>query len=139
MPRIVGLDLSLTGTGIATISWDHATGQEVTVEKVGTKAPARRKGDPPPSLPQRSARLRSLAGQVAQRCVGASLVIVEGPAYSKSDSGTWDRAGLWWLVVGRLTGGGLTVVEADPTTIKTYALGKGSGAGTRSSSGTSSP
>ena len=130
MPRIVGLDLSLTGTGVARIDTRDDWPLQVEVTKVGSKAPARRKGDPPPSLGARSKRLRGLAGAIVNKCHGADLVVVEGPAYSKSDAGTWDRAGLWWLVIGRLTGAGLNVVEADPTTIKTYALGKGAGAGT---------
>lgn len=137
MTRIVGLDLSLTGTGIATLdnavhiapeNGDHS--RHITVDKITSRPPSTRKGDPPPSLPQRSARLRSLAGTITQRCVGADLVLVEGPSYGSNTAGTWDRAGLWWLIVGRLTGAGLNVVEVPPSNVKLYAVGKGAGAGT---------
>ena len=127
MTRIVGLDLSLTGTGVARV--DTAS-PVITLEKIGSKPRARKKGDPGPSLPERSARLRSLAGQIVQKCVGADLVVVEGPSYASEGAGTWDRAGLWWLVVGRLTGAGLNVVEVPPSNVKLYAVGKGAGAGT---------
>ena len=127
MTRIVGLDLSLTGTGIATVEY-HPLG--VGVARVTSKGPARRKGDPPVPLSARSLRLRRLAGGIVDRCVGADLVVVEGPSYGSEGAGTWDRAGLWWLVVARLTGAGLPVVEVPPSNVKMYALGKGSGAGT---------
>lgn len=161
MTRIVGLDMSLTGTGVATIATDPAcpscgdmvttsggrhaprcihavcryTGPgdstpRVTVAKVASKAPTRKKGDPPPALSVRSLRLRKLAGQITQQCVGAALVVVEGPSYASEGAGTWDRAGLWWLVTARLTGAGLNVVEVPPSNVKQYALGKGGGAGT---------
>ena len=161
MTRIVGLDLSLTGTGIATV--DNApvcpscggtvttsgdrhpprciravcryegpgdTAHRVAVSRVTSKGPARRKGDPPVPLSSRSVRLRRLAQQITQECAGADLVVVEGPSYASEGAGTWDRAGLWWLVVGRLTGAGLPVVEVPPSNVKMYALGKGNGAST---------
>lgn len=141
MTRIVGLDLSLTGTGVARV--ETGTGSNVigmhgkpilpatvTVSRLTSKAPARKKGAPPPALPVRSLRLRKLAGQIVETCIGADLVVVEGPSYASEGAGTWDRAGLWWLVVGRLTGAGLNVVEVPPSNVKMYALGKGGGAGT---------
>lgn len=129
MPRITGLDLSLTGSGIARATIGPVPGP-VVLERIGSTAPKRRKGDPPPTTAQRSARLRSLAGRIIERCVGSDLVVVEGPSYASEGAGTWDRAGLWWLVVGRLTGAGLNVVEVPPSNVKLYAVGKGNGAGT---------
>lgn len=141
MTVVVGLDLSLTSSGLAVIecgSGSQVVGltgaplrpPRVRVRRVESKAPPRRKGAPPVPLATRSLRLRKIAGQVTQACAGADLVVVEGPAYSRAEAGVWDRAGLWWLVIARLTGAGLNVVEADPTAVKTYALGKGGGAGT---------
>ena len=141
MTRIVGLDLSLTGTGIARV--ETGTGSNVvgmtgtpllapTVElrRITSKGPTRKKGDPPVPIGVRSLRLRKLAGQIVQAATGADLVLVEGPSYASEGAGTWDRAGLWWLIVGRLTGAGLSVVEVPPSNVKQYALGKGSGSGT---------
>lgn len=128
MTRLVGLDLSLTGTGVAQVT----TGDwaRIDLSKVASKAPTRRKSDPPVPLSTRSLRLRKLAGAIVAKCNHADLVIVEGPSYASDGAGTWDRAGLWWLVVARLTGAGINVVEVPPSNVKQYALGKGSGAGT---------
>lgn len=125
MPIVTGLDLSLTHTGVTRIAQGDALGHEVRVRSVLSKPPARRKGDPPPSVAVRSARLRRLAGEIVTLCAGSDLVCVEGPSYASQGAGTWDRAGLWWLVVGRLTGAGLNVVEIPPSNVKTYATGKG--------------
>lgn len=141
MTRIVGLDLSLTATGLARVETGAGANvvglhgkpiipATVEVRRIGSKAPAHKKGDPPPSIGSRSLRLRRLAGQITEQCAGADLVVVEGPSYASEGAGTWDRAGLWWLVVARLTGAGLNVVEVPPSNVKMYALGKGGGAGT---------
>lgn len=141
--KIVGLDLSLTATGLAHIvcgSGSQVVAMRpgggtlhppiVNVQRMGSAAPSRKKGDPPPPLGARSLRLRKLAGSITSACAGADLVVVEGPSYASEGAGTWDRAGLWWLVIARLTGAGLNVVEVPPSNVKTYALGKGGGAGT---------
>lgn len=128
MTRIVALDLSLTSTGAAALTFTpHPLApQDVTLsaQRVTSKTPQHAKGEQP-TLAQRSIRLRKLAGQITQLCVGADLVVVEGPSFASSGAGTWDRAGLWWLVTARLTGAGLQVVEIPPSSVKTYATGKG--------------
>lgn len=116
--RVVGLDLSLTGTGIAVSS-----GAVLETRRIGTKPAGQ-------DVAARSVRLRRLAGMIHEATVvpgfGApDLVLVEGPAYSTAGSGIHDRAGLWWLVVARLTGQGIPVVEVPPATVKTFATGKG--------------
>lgn len=141
MTRIVGLDLSLTATGLALVETGTGTNvvgltgsplitPRVSVRRVESKARARKKGDPPPTIGERSLRLRKIAGQITEACAGADLVVVEGPSYASEGAGTWDRAGLWWLVTARITGAGLNVVEVPPSNVKMYALGKGGGAGT---------
>lgn len=121
---VIGLDLSLTGTGVARIATSTAT-PAVAVQLVTSKARARRKGDPAPTIGERSLRLRRLAGPITELCAGANLVVVEGPSYASDSGAAHDRAGLWWLVVARLTGAGLNVVEVPPSVVKTYATGKG--------------
>ena len=118
-PRVVGLDLSLTCTGVARIDRGDALGHETQVRRVVSK-PTK-----DPTLADRSRRLRRLAGDTTALCAGASLVVVEGPSYASTSGAAHDRAGFWWLVVGRLTGAGLNVVEVPPASLKTYATGKG--------------
>lgn len=115
-PRVVGIDASLACSGVAQIGTGPGTVKVGRVVSKPTKDP---------TLSDRSRRLRRLAGNLTGLCADATLVVIEGPSYASSGAGTWDRAGLWWLVVARLTGAGLNVVEVPPSTLKTYATGKG--------------
>lgn len=122
---IVGLDLSLTSSGVARVRLDVPTSVGFApphrLHRITSKAVAGR------DTAAKSRRLRTIAGDVTQLCAGADLVLVEGPSYGSEGRGTWDRAGLWWLVVARLTGAGLNVVEVPPSNLKQYVLGKGGG------------
>lgn len=116
--RVVGLDLSLTGTGLA-----DAAGMVVEVARFGSPADDR-------TVAGRSRRLRHLAGRIHDRILLAGrpdLVVVESPAYSSSTGKAHDRSGLWWLVVARLTGSGVVVVEVTTQHLKMYATGRGTG------------
>lgn len=125
MTKIAALDLSLTCSGITRIQITPL-GAEVTVTRVESKAPKPEHV----TTASRSQRLRKIGAQVFNTVNGADLVLIEGPSFASSGAGTWDRSGLWWLVVARLTGTGHNVVEIPPSNLKTYALGRGSGAGT---------
>lgn len=119
MTAVVGLDLSLTGTGIAT------PGGLRTVTSRG-KADA--------SLRDRAIRLHDLAmtivGHVetaARRDVdGGALVVIEAPAFDSRTGHQHDRSGLWWLIVDELIGPSWALV-AEVTTggVKKYATGAG--------------
>lgn len=124
MTAVVGLDLSLTATGIAT----HEGVQTITS-----------KGKAGATLIERSARLHDLAMDVGaavdavafrHRMLhgGRVLVVVEGPSMGSSSRGGahHDRAGLWWLVVDELCGSSFAdVVEVPPALVKKYATGRG--------------
>lgn len=135
MTVIVGVDLSLTSTGIARIEAVQAVLPAYPAEDPPRTVPghrvniARVQSKPPPTsrvtLASRSLRLRKIAGEVFGYCTGADLVVIEGPSYASDSGAAHDRAGLWWMVVGRLTGQGYNVVEVPPTVLKTYATGKG--------------
>jgi hypothetical protein len=88
-PRVVGLDISLTGTGIAcSAGWCDAIG----LNGVTTKP-----------LAERDTIIVNLAYDIAQH-VGpeTALVVIEMPAYSRSGGGAHERSGLWWRVVHHL-------------------------------------
>lgn len=119
-PRIVGLDLSLTSSGVAVL----ADG-EVTVSRVRSVG---KKGD---SLLARGRRLNRLKVQLLDLCDGADLVVIEGPAMNVSASASGavhDRGGLWWLVVHSLIASGVPVMEIAPRVRAKYATGKGNAA-----------
>jgi crossover junction endodeoxyribonuclease RuvC len=108
---VAGLDLSLTATGIAT-----AAGQSLVTSDGKEDAP----------LGARRRRLTELATQITGALAGAELVFIEGPSFGqKTQRGTFDRAGLWWLVVDQLAHLEVAVVEVPPKTLKLYATGNG--------------
>lgn len=115
MAVVVGLDLSLTGTGLAAIT----THGDVHTRLLTSK-PA---GD---TVEARAHRLAGLAEQIVHWCTGADLVCIERPAYSSNSGSVTDRAGLWWLVCARLIRGlRVPVVDVVNNHLKVYATGKG--------------
>lgn len=116
---VVGLDLSLQSTGIATPAGVR------TVRSSGVK------GSP---LRVRHARLHVIATDVCLAVTesahvdgqGLALVVIEGPSLGQQrQSGVHDRSGLWWLVVDELLSAGHLVAEVPPATLKKYATGRG--------------
>lgn len=114
--RIVGIDLSLTSTGLAVIT---ATG-DVELHRI------RSTGKAGASLPERNARLGRITGEIADHLDGAALVVIEGPSFGQArQGGQHDRAGLWWLTVDHVHGAGIPVAEVPPSVLKKYITGKG--------------
>lgn len=118
MTVVVGLDLSLTATGIATPAG------------VRTITSSGRAGA---SLRVRRARLidiatrvsLAVAEQTAASGLGGALVVIEAPAFSRTTGHQHDRSGCWWLVVEELLSAGHLVVEVAPTARAKYGAGKG--------------
>lgn len=109
--RVAGLDISLTGTGIATI------GGTTRVPTAG------RRND---SLSERDARLRYITGRVVEEVGTVDLVCVEGPvSYQQPGGSTWDRAGLWWRIVSSFVGREIPVAVIPPASRAKYATGSG--------------
>lgn len=112
LPLVVGLDLSLTGTGICHMRGDQAVTDTIT----------------PPANRQRGLlRLRWLRTELLALIGHPTLLVVEGPSYSSFGQGTHDRAGLYWLVLDALWNRGVPVAVAPPANLKQYATGKGGG------------
>lgn len=114
---VVGVDLSLQSTGLAT-----ATG-------VRTITSSGRDGAP---LRTRHARLVDITTRVVLAVSDAAaprtaLVVIEGPSYNSKGGKTHERAGLWWMVVDELLSAGHLVAEVPPPTLKKFALGRGVG------------
>lgn len=117
---VVGLDLSLTGTGVAAI--DLSSGVLSTaVHKSPTPADN--------NLGAHVNRHRDLVVGIVAQVLAANpaLVVVEGLQFSvrEKDSSLTRRGFLWWAVVEELCTGGAPVVEVAPQLIKKLATGKG--------------
>jgi hypothetical protein len=112
--RIIGLDLSLSSTGVAIYTPGH-----VEVRRAYSKAQGS-------TLANRADRLIGLLGEIGDHTIGSDLVVVEGPSHGQArQGGQHDRAGLWWMVVYGLHLNGTPVVEIPPACVKKYATGKG--------------
>lgn len=119
-PYVVGLDLSLTATGLAEFRLDSGL---LLVETFGTKG---HKGD---TFAQRGARLTKMADFILDwTCtpgMDPTLVVVEGPSYGSVFGSQHDRSGLWWLVVSVLMDEGIDVLVVSPRSRAKYATGSG--------------
>ena len=113
--RVVGLDLSLTATGVA--KWSSLIpGPELCTIR----------GDKLAGLP----RLQAIRSELTRLVRGADLVVVEGlqPAgATKAGAYANERAGLYWLVLDRLDQLGIPVAAVPSALLKMYALGVGGG------------
>lgn len=112
--RVVGLDLSLTGTGYADL---NTSGPTVILERLGSP-PA---GD---GWEDRYGRIRGLADRVAEHIGHPNLVVIEAPAYGSRTGHVHDRAGLWWQVYRKARDLAAVAVVAPAVRAK-YATGKG--------------
>lgn len=111
--KIVGLDLSLTSTGLALIVDGIADVLRFTTATAGADTTARHR------------RLKRIADEVHEWCTAADLVVIEGPSYGSTTPHQHDRSGLWWLAVHRVLDAGLPLAVVPPSSRARYATGKG--------------
>lgn len=105
--RVIGLDLSLTSTGVA--------GSDGWVERI------RVRDDGTPFN-----RLRAIRDRVRDYASSATdLVAVEGVAVQSRTGQALTRAGLWHLVMEDVDARGVPWMQVPPTSLKKYATGKG--------------
>lgn len=110
-PIVVGLDLSLTGTGVAgSAGWTDVI-----------RPSAKLRGHN---------RLHHVRAAVLEMIpADIAMVVVEGPSYgnqgSSRQSGHHERAGLWWLVTHALWTRDIAYAVASPASRAKYATGKG--------------
>ena len=119
---VVGLDTSLTGTGLASV--DLVTG-EWGLALITSEG---RKKD---KLDARWRRLRAIEVQVAHavdvltQIKPVAMVGIEGPSYNSKFGSPWDRGGLWWMCVSAVREMGIPVALIAPNTRAKYATGDG--------------
>lgn len=119
---VVGLDLSLTCTGLAAV--DLATGTTFMDVVRSTKLSAVGKND---TALQTLARITEVTGQITElvRRVDPVLVVVESASFSTAkDTSAHRRAGLWWRVFEHLSQE-FPIADAAPAQIKKFVTGKG--------------
>lgn len=109
-PRVAGLDVSLTGTAVAT------AGGTIRIPTKGKRR------DP---LVVRHARLAGIAQDVLEAVGVVDLAVIEGPSHHSVGGSPWDRGGLWWLIVDGLLVREIPVAVVPPTCRAKYATGSG--------------
>lgn len=119
MTVVLGLDLSLTRTGIARI-----TAGDVPTWWTGSIKSAGEKGA---TLRDRHARMSRLAFSIRGEVIDSrpSLVVIEGPALARVGGSNHDRSGLWWLVVEPLMTAQVPVAVCPPKSRAKYVTGNG--------------
>jgi hypothetical protein len=122
-PHVVGVDLSLTATGLA---WPDGT--TMTHGRAGLSTIT--------GITARVAALHPLAGELYARIVGRphlgsslpDLVVMESLIKRGGAAGiSTEKAYVWWTLVRMLSLGGVTVMEASVSTGKQYLTGHGDG------------
>lgn len=108
--RVAGLDISLTGTGVATL------GGTIRVPTTG-----RRKD----TIVQRRNRMKHIRDTVLTEVGDVDLAVVEGPSHHSVGGSVWDRGGLWWLIVDGLCAREIPIAVMPPMSRAKYATGNG--------------
>jgi Holliday junction resolvasome RuvABC endonuclease subunit len=112
--RVVGLDLSLTATGVAVVDGNCLYPEHYTVSIT-----TREKGYP---------RLRYILNEIRAIVLDRTkvdLVVVEGPSYGSTGRSFHQIAGLWWLITYVLTVNSQPFAVVPPTSAKLYFAGSG--------------
>ena len=109
---IVGLDLSLTSSGIAI--WEPDSIQTYARGFTGHK------GDSPLT---RNPKISKLSQEVVALVPDGSFVVIEGPSYKSVSTSSWDRAGLWHAVVAGCAKKGCSVSCTPPLNAKMWLTG----------------
>ena len=107
--NVVGLDPSLTGTGIAC--------EEGFSERVITPSAT--------SLRGQLQRMNIIVSRVSIHTPPGSLVVIEAPSFGSNYPGHHAIAGLWWILVATVVGNGCPVVQVAPSSLKKFATGNG--------------
>jgi len=116
---VVGIDPSLTSTGMAIVDVHTGTSYTAAVTSSGKKTD---------TLTMQSERIRDLTDRICDyvRAANPALVVIESATFStRSDTSAHRRAGLWWAVVNELIADSVPVVMLSPGEVKKFATGKG--------------
>lgn len=124
--RIVGIDFSLTSTGVAILHRhdypDSGPDFRTSIQTIAytTKVP----NDAP--LQQRLDRIKAIVQPFYNTILGScDLVAIEAPAHSAVGGHAWDRAHGWWGIVSLALDLCTAVVVINPSTRAAWATGNG--------------
>lgn len=114
-PMVIGLDTSLSATGIAS-----SNGWCVTVGYTDKKNPITKLPHP-----ARLAAIKTVLRGIIHNLGSPDLVVLETPALSRTGGGSHERGWLWWETYSYLASAEIPVGLMDPRQRMLYATGKG--------------
>lgn len=120
VPNVLGVDLSLTGAGIASLAETNE------VHTFGRKG----KNNEPYAM--RNERANAIRESIADLLIAADaydLAVFEGPSFGSVGGSAFDRAGLWWKVYDMLTSKGIPILVVIPNKVKIYGVGRATSRG----------
>lgn len=113
---VVGIDPSLTNTGIAILADGHP--EIITSTGIG--------GHDGDNYRTRSRRIRAVAQRTLRYIPQtADIVVIEGPAYAARFGNAFDRAGLWHGIYAALDHRNTPIAIVAPKTRASWATGNG--------------
>lgn len=134
---IVGLDLSLTGSGVAVLD-TASRGWIVALERSRPEARIPTPGRSPrartvdkgiSAVWDRGNRIAALADRIlALLPQRIDLAVIEGPSHASTGGQPHERGGLWWAVATDLLRRGVPLAEVAPRQRALYATGRGDAA-----------
>lgn len=117
--NVIGIDLSLTSTGLACIRAGRID-RLVNIKTTGKKSD---------TWADRAERLRHIGNEIAVEVEfeDPDLIVIEAPSYGSRFGSAHDRSGLWWSVVQPLLVGldPIPVAMVAPQTRAKYGTGAG--------------
>lgn len=123
--HVVGLDVSLANTGVATLGCTPDDRWTFHAYTVPTAPVAAGGGAPEPLLLD---RMDYVVSTVAVACEHADVVAIERPAFGAKGNALSTLAGLWWLVFRRVSRLDVPVVIVSASSAKKYATNNGNAA-----------
>lgn len=121
-PAVVGIDPSLTSTGVAL--W--TPGAPVSISRVKSSPGPTMPGAKTPSWRDRHRRIKDAGARVAAEVPFGSLVVLEAPAYAAKSTSIHDRAGLWWEIYDNVVDLNCEVLIVTTNQRMKYSTGRGS-------------
>lgn len=114
--HVVGVDLSLTSTGIAVYDIKPRQWRFDNPKTVGHRQD---------TWMQQTQRIYSLANLILGTISNHALVVVEGPSYNSVSTSVWERAALYYQLTIWLQELEIPIAVAAPKTLKLWATGTG--------------
>jgi Holliday junction resolvasome RuvABC endonuclease subunit len=124
-PAVLGLDLSLTASGLAMIDEDG----DVFTHRVLTK------GKAGATVTQTADRIGRVVREITQWILEDALLgrfqlaVIEAPSFGSKGGAAHERGGVWWGVAVVLAEVGIPIATVAPKTRAIYAVGHGNGKG----------